>query len=222
MKRLMLGVAVLAGLAAIAPQSASAWTHCGTAEAEDDCPPITACVDGVTKQVPDNGAYQPGECPPVTVVTVCSNGETITVPEDQVPPGSTPGECEVVPPPPPPPVPPPPPTPPTPPTPPATVTVCRDGETIQVPADQVLDTDSPDSCPAVVEDDAPADEGEGHTGTPIKVIGKEQGNSPETANPTETGSNLPFTGAGISPLVMLFAGLPLLLLGRRFRKGLEQ
>lgn len=87
MKRLMpLAVAAIAVLALI-PSSAMAWDA-------DDC---AAYYEQTGLIHPDCQWWTPP--PPPPNVTVCVNGETVTVPEDQVPEGAVPGECAVVPPP---------------------------------------------------------------------------------------------------------------------------
>lgn len=197
--RKLLTIAVIAGaaVAATIPSTASAWTHCGTPQAESDCPPIHACVDGVLTEVPDNGQYTPAEecAPPPKTITVCLNGEEITVPENEMPAGATEGECApVVPPPNQPEAPVPGPTPPTP------------------------DTPDTDTIPPPVEDTPP--EGEGHVGTPGLVKGKEQ-STPENlpieeervAADTDT---LPYTGLGLGFVALLGAVLLAVgLIGRR-------
>lgn len=213
MKRLLLCVCAMTALAVFfTPSPASAWTHCGTPKAESDCPPITVCINGQTQQVPDTGTLPPGategQCvPPPKLVEACVDGKTVMIPEDQVGKGQQ-GACVV------PPAPPAPPAPPTPPAPPVNVTVCRNGDTITVPQDQVLPTDTPDSCAIVLPDEQPKSEVKGKVdiGTPDQVAGKEQERQPTEVAPAET-ATLPFTGGGTPWQIIAGLGGVLLALG---------
>jgi len=173
MKHLLWLSALCVVAAAAIPSNASAWTHCGTPQAESDCPPITTCINGVETQVPDNGQYTEGECPPPPpkTVTVCLNGETVTVPENEMPAGATEGECQPV-------VPPP--------NPPET----------EVPPTPPVDTPPDDTAP--VEEDTPEVD-IGTPGGPEKggqVLGLENDTPQPEAQVQETsGSTLPYTGA---------------------------
>ena len=60
---------------------------------------------------------------PTPLVTVCRDGKTITIPEDQMRSSDVPGEC-----------------------PEPDLTVCRDGKTIVIPEDQVLPGDVRGKC----------------------------------------------------------------------------
>lgn len=166
MKRLLIAAVAVAAFAVV-PSSASAW---GPQE----------CADWYAEHGsnhPDCGGYVPPP-PPVHHITVCLNGEQVTVPDNQVPAGATEGECQpVVPPPNQPEAPVPGPTPPTPETP----------DTDYVPPPVQVDTPPEDNG------------GEGHVGTPIReVAGKEQGpeNTPEAAPKVQVQdeSILPYTG----------------------------
>jgi len=170
---------------------------------------------------PGGGAPPCDQPPPPAVESVCRDDKVQEIPKgDRLPTDTTPPKgshtgdsCA-------PPVTPPAPT---------YQDVCRGGELVpdvQVsPVDERLEGDTPGPCPVVVdegpaEEDTPGEvEGKVDIGTPVKAKG---GETPQTANPVNAGTEqLPFTGAGMSPWLTALLGLPLLLLGRRLRKGFE-
>jgi len=183
---------------ALAPSSASAWTHCGTPQAEADCPPITTCINGVETQVPDNGQYQPGEClpPPPKTITVCLNGEQVTVPENEIPAGATEGECQPV-------VPPPnPPEAPVPPTPP-----------VDVPPT------TPEDTPPTVDIGTPENEVGGKEQAKNHNGGGQVAGQPQNSEVAGAEQTLPFTGTSPGFLLGLVGlGAIALMGGRKLRK----
>jgi LPXTG-motif cell wall-anchored protein len=206
MKRVMI-LACALGALAVAPSAAQAWTP-------EDC---AAWYQEHGSNHPDCQSYVPPQ-------TVCRDGQTVTIPADQVVGTDTPGECVV---------------------PPKLVTICRDGaNTVTVPETEVGPTDVLGACappppppqdiqhpdmpdsdyipPPIIVDDAPVDEPQSDVGTPEFVAGVEQtGDRPQVVSPAEA-TTLPYTGGGTSWLIVAGLGGLLLSGGLAARRVLQR
>lgn len=186
-------VAALSVVALFAPSAASAWTP-------EEC----------QAWYEEHGTVHPDCQPPPKEVTVCRNGQTVTIPETEVVEGDVPGEC----------------------VPPKTVTVCRNGETITIPEDQVQEGDVPDTCapppptppppvstvppppttdtpPTPPTTDTPPEEQppqpkeQPKQPGPGEVHGQEEQKTPPQPTTEANGNTLPFTGGAALWLVAL-------------------
>lgn len=208
--RVLVVAGALALAACLMPATASAWTP-------------KDCSDWYEEHGTVHPDCQPPPPPPENV-TVCHNGETITVPENQAPEGSTPGEC----------------------APPEMVSVCRNGVVISIPKGTEQPGDTPGQCAVTppppppptqpnvtpppppeqpVVEDTPPEETPQEQPKPEKpkniVAGEEQENTPSTTPVQEAGGNgptLPFTGGEV--FVWFLSGIALLGGGFAFRRWL--
>lgn len=157
--------------------------------------------------------------PPPKDVTVCREGKTVTIPEDQQAPSDKAGECAVVPPPPPPP---------------ESVTVCRNGDVITIPESEKQPTDTAECVKPQVQvclngdtltvpvDKQPPGSTEGackpdHGLGPPELVEALEQQQPEQQPVEAQPQTLPFTGA--NPALWGLPGLALLALGGMVRRS---